>query len=159
MSVGCVDCSEDVAFLYTSAASLAAAIGSAKQEAAMLARIPEVDALLERALALDESWNEGALHEFAVTWYASRPGSRDRARIERHYARALELSAGKRAGPYVAYAEGVAVPEQDRGKFKANLERALAVDPDADPGSRLLNALAQRRAKWLLGRTRELFLE
>lgn len=157
--VGCAACSEEAAFLYTSAASLAAAIGSAKQDAAMLARIPEVDALLERALALDESWNGGALHEFAVTWYASRPGMQDRARIERHYARALELSAGRRAGPYVAYAEGVAVAEQDRDKFEASLARALAVDPDADPDSRLLNALAQRRAQWLLGRTRELFLE
>jgi predicted anti-sigma-YlaC factor YlaD len=157
--VNCADCEVEVALLYTSAAALAGAIGTAKQDAGMLARLAEVDALLERALALDESWHAGALHEFAVSWYGARPGPRDRARIERHYARALVLSGGKRAGPYVAYAEGVNLPDQDRAKFTANLERALAVDRDTDPNSRLQNALAQRRAEWLLGRTQELFLE
>ena len=149
----------DVDLLYAAAAALAGAIGTAKQDATMLARLAEVDALLTRALALDESWNVGALHEFATTWYAARPGIRDREKIQWHYARAVALSEGKRAGPHVAYAEGVAIADQNRKEFEASLKRALAVDLDADPNSRLLNALAQRRAHWLRSRTKELFLE
>jgi predicted anti-sigma-YlaC factor YlaD len=125
----------------------------------MLARLPEVEALLQRALVLDESWNAGALHEFAVTWYAVRPGRADRRAAERHYERALALSGGRRAGLYVAYAEAVAVPAQNRGQFTALLERALAVPADADPNGRLLNALAQSRASWLLSRADYLFAE
>jgi predicted anti-sigma-YlaC factor YlaD len=38
------------------------------------------------------------------------------------------------------------------------LEKALAVDPDADPGNRLANLVAQRRARWLLKHIDDLFL-
>jgi predicted anti-sigma-YlaC factor YlaD len=40
----------------------------------------------------------------------------------------------------------------------ALLEKALSIDPDADPSHRLLNVIAQRRARWLLERIDELFL-
>jgi predicted anti-sigma-YlaC factor YlaD len=39
------------------------------------------------------------------------------------------------------------------------LEKALAIDADADPPNRLANIVAQRRAKWLLNHVHELFLE
>ena len=44
-------------------------------------------------------------------------------------------------------AEAVAVTKQDKAMFTALLEQALAVDPDAVPASRLLNLVAQRRAR------------
>ncbi|HJS75459.1 MAG TPA: TRAP transporter TatT component family protein, partial [Vicinamibacteria bacterium] len=37
--------------------------------------------------------------------------------------------------------------------------RSLAFDVDAHPENRLLNLLAQRRARWLMGNADELFLE
>jgi len=158
-AIGEVDTETDVALLYASAASLGLAISTARQDAVMLARIPEVDALLGRALTLDEAWNAGTLHEFAISWSAARPGIPNRAAVNAHYARALELSRGRRAGVYVAYAEAMAVPTQNRAAFRSLLDRALAVDLEADPDSRLLNALAQRRARWLLGRIDYLFVE
>ena len=51
------------------------------------------------------------------------------------------------------------VPAQDRAGFRNLLERALQIDPDQDPEKRLANLIAQRRARWLLGRIDELFLE
>ena len=51
------------------------------------------------------------------------------------------------------------VGEQDRARFEVLLRSALAVDPDAVPSERLANLLAQRRARLLLERTEELFLE
>lgn len=149
----------DVALLHAAAASLALAIASDKQSAAMLARLPEVDALLARALALDEAWNAGALHELAISWLASRPGLAQAGALEQHYARALELSRGQRAGVYVGYAEAIKIPAQKRSEFVELMNQALAVERNADPDSKLLNALAQRRARWLLGRLDELFLE
>ncbi len=157
--VGGSDRATDVTLLHSAAATLALAIASDKQDAAMLARLPEVDAYLARALELDEAWNAGALHELAVTWLAARPGLHRSESIDQHYARALELSGGHRAGVYVGYAEAVMVPAQKRDEFVHLMNLALAVQLDAAPDERLINALAQRRARWLLGHLDELFLE
>jgi predicted anti-sigma-YlaC factor YlaD len=148
----------DVPVLYWSAASLGLAISVSKNEPALLARLPEVEALLDRAVTLDEAWNAGALHEFKITWAAARPAGGEREAMRRHYERALALSQGRRASLHVAYAEATALTNQDRAAFMALLEKALAIDPDADPSHRLLNVIAQRRARWLLARIDELFL-
>jgi len=39
------------------------------------------------------------------------------------------------------------------------LEQALKIDPDQDRENRLVNLVAQQRARWLLSRMGELFLE
>jgi predicted anti-sigma-YlaC factor YlaD len=147
-----------VPLLYWNAVALGLAISVSKNDAAMLARLPEVEALLDRALALDESWQEGTLHDFELIFAGAKPGKPDFDRIEKHFQRALELSQGKRAGLYVTYAEAVSVPKQDRASFRSALEKALAVDPDKYETVRLQNLVARRRAQWLLERTDELIL-
>ncbi len=93
---------------------------------------------------------------------ASRAGRKPeevRAQMRKHYDHALELSKGARASVYVAYAEKACVPAQDRAEFKALLEKALAIDADRQPETRLANLIAQRHARRLLARIDELFLE
>jgi len=51
------------------------------------------------------------------------------------------------------------VPAQNKAEFQSLLEKALAVDPDADLDNRLANLVAQRRARWLLKHVDDLFLE
>jgi predicted anti-sigma-YlaC factor YlaD len=152
------DPATDVAAMYWKGAALGLAISVSGNEAALLARIPEVEALLGRALELDETWNDGALHEFAISLAAARTTTADRDSLESHYARALELSDGNRASLYLAFAEAVAIPTQDRSGFIELLERALRIDVDSDPNNRLLNLVSQDRARWLMGRVDELFL-
>lgn len=153
------DAAEEVPYLYWSASALGLAISVSKRDPAMLARLPEVEALLRRGLDLDEAYDDGALHEFAMVWAAAMPRTPAGAAIDRHYQRALELSAGRRASVHVAYAVAKALPMQDSKLFRSLMEKALEVDPDAVPGARLLNTIAQRRARWLLARSDELFLE
>jgi hypothetical protein len=149
----------DVPLLYWTAASLGLAISVSPNDAALLARLPEVRALLGRALELDESWGAGALHEFEVTLAGSVPGVLDVASITRHFDRAVELSRGRSADAYLAYAEAVSIPQQNAAGFRALLAQALAVDADADPQNRLVNLLAHRRARWVASRADELILE
>lgn len=144
--------------LYWNAASLGLAISVSKNDAAMLARIPEVEALLERALELDEGWQEGALHEFAVVFAGAKPGQTDYRKMEKHYRRALELSGGKRASLFVSYAEAMAIPRQDRASFDELLKKALAVDPEQYEAGRLQNIAARERAAWLLEHADEFIL-
>ena len=149
----------DVPFLYWGASALGLAISVSKREPAMLARLPEVEALLRKGLDLDEAFDDGALHEFAVVWGGAMPRSVVPAAIDGHFARALELSAGRRASLFVAYAVARALPEQNSERFRSLLKKALEIDPEAVPGSRLQTTIAQRRAQWLLERSEELFLE
>jgi predicted anti-sigma-YlaC factor YlaD len=150
----------DVQLLYWAAAALGLAISASTDDAAMLARLPEVEAMLDRALAIDEAWEEGALHEFKVIFAGSKLGdSSTEALIKKHYDRALALSKGRSAGLHVAYAEAVALPAQNKPEFRALLEKALAIDPDAVPRDRLANLISQRRAQWLLDRIDDLILD
>ena len=150
----------DVPLLYWTAAALGHAISASKNDAALVARLPEVEALLDRAMALDESWNDGALHEFAVTLAAAKPGGpTDPTRINAHYERAVQLSRGMSAGLYVSYAEAVSLQRENKQEFRAMLEKAIAIDPERQPRDRLATLVAQRRARWLLNRIDALFLD
>lgn len=149
-----------VPLLYWTAAPTAAAIGLAKNDAELTADLSLVEALMRRALELDEGFSSGALHEFFLVYEGSRGslgGSVEASR--RHFERALELAGGRRASPFVSFAETVAVAAQDRAEFERLLQQALAVDPDALPEERLANIVSQRRARWLLGRVDDLFIE
>lgn len=147
----------DVPFLYWAGASWAGALGVAKDDLKLVAEFPTAGALVGRALELDPSWDDGATHEFFISYEAGRPGgSLETAR--EHYRKALELSKGERASVYLALAEAVAVPEQDVKLFREMLARAMAIDPDAREELRLVNVIAQRRAEWLKGQIPELFL-
>lgn len=149
----------DVPLLYWTAAAWAAAI-SAGKDPNLIADLPIVEALVDRALALDESWDHGAIHAFLIAYESVRAGGtgnpQDRARA--HYERALALTQGQHAGPLLAYAESVCVPRQDRAQFTALLRQALAIDPEARPEWRLVNLVLQERARRLLARLDELFL-
>ncbi len=151
---------KDVPFLYWTAASWAAAISLSKDNPDLIAEQPCAEAMIDRALALDEGYDHGAIHGFLVSYEMSRPGGVGdaAARSRQHLERALALTGGQQASPLVSFAETVCVQKQDSKEFAALLNRALAINPDARPEWRLANLVAQRRAKWLLSRTDELFL-
>lgn len=152
---------EDVPLLYWTAAAWASLISLSKDDPAAVADLPSVEALIKRALVLDESFNKGALHIFLVSYEMSQKGvhegSENRAR--QHFARALELADGMQAAPYLAHAEAISIANNDREEYEHMLNDALAVDVDADPQNRLANLVMQRRARWLLANRDLYFLE
>jgi predicted anti-sigma-YlaC factor YlaD len=149
-----------VPLLYWTATAWAAAISLSKDNPELVAQLPAVEALMDRALELDDSYGRGAIHTFLVTYEMSRQGAPGdpAARAREHFEQAMARSEGKDAAPLVALAEAVAVKQQDVKEFESLLNRALAIDPDANPDTRLLNVVMQRRARWLLSREAELFL-
>jgi predicted anti-sigma-YlaC factor YlaD len=151
---------KDVALLYWTAASWGLAITLSKNEPALIADQPIVEALVDRALELDESFDGGAIHSFLISYEPSRQGGEGNPleRARKHFDRAMALSGGFQAGPLVALAESVSLAKPDRKEFQSLLERALAVDINAKPEYRLANAVMQQRAQWLLSRIDELFL-
>ena len=151
---------DQVPLLYWTAAAWAAAIALAKDEAELSADLATVEAMMRRALALDETFGQGVIHDFFLTYEGSRTavgGSAERAR--EHFARSMAIAQNQRAAPLVSMAETVAVAAQDRAEFERLLNQALAIDADAVPAQRLANLISQRRARWLLARADELFIE
>lgn len=150
----------EVPLLYWTAAAWGGAIALGKDTPELLADQGLLEALIDRALELDESFDRGAIHAFLITFEMARPGGAGEAeaRARRHFERAMALSGGRQAGPLVSLAEAVAVPRQNRAEFESLLKQALALDPDAQPESRLVNLVLQRRARWLLGRIDDLIL-
>lgn len=152
----------DVPLLYWTAAAHGLAISASKDDPEMIAQLPVVEAFIQRAMELDEGWNEGALPEFLIDIEGSRTGVKPaerEARIAGYYEQALRLSGARRASLFVSRAENASIPAQNRAEFRQLIERALGIDPGQHPETRLANLLAQRRARWLLGRIDDLFLE
>lgn len=149
---------KDVPLLYWTAASWGSAIALGVDRPDIVIDMPVVRAIAERAIALDETWGKGGLHEMFIS-LDSLPealgGSPARAR--QHFARAVELQKGLSPGPYVALATGVAVPAQNREEFEKLLQTALEIDPEKDPSVRLVTLVQQRRARALLAHIDTMF--
>ena len=150
----------DVPVMYWTAAAWGSAISLGKDQPDLVADLPAVRALIDRAARLDEGFEGGSIHEALIVLDALPPamgGSPHNAR--RHFERAVELSRGERPGPYVTMAQSISVMTQNRAEFRELLEKALAIDPNRDSTQRLVTLITQRKARELLQREDELFLD
>jgi predicted anti-sigma-YlaC factor YlaD len=146
---------DDVPTVYWYTAALGRAISTDPSDAELLVQGRTIQATLARCLELDESWNQGALHELQMGIPEQLGGSPEKA--EAAYERAMELNQGRSVGPMVALAESVLVPRQDREGFERILNQVLRFDSEQYRENRLVNILAQQHAEWLLGKADDLF--
>lgn len=151
----------DVPLLYWTAAAWAGEIALSKEHPDVVADLPQMLALADRAAALDESYDEGAVQTLLIALEMVRQGARGEpaTRARARFDRAVALSGNAQASPFVSFAESVSVGLQDKAQFETMLASALAIDPDAAPRHRLANRVLQDRARWLLERKESLFLE
>jgi predicted anti-sigma-YlaC factor YlaD len=143
---------EDVGLLYWTVAGGLAAYSLDLLDFELNARITEWSMMIKRAYELDPNFGGATLDEFLLLFYASLPeimgGDKDLAK--EHFNRALEKTGGKSTSAYISYAQSICVPAQDYNTYKDCLEKALAIDPNADVSTRLVNIINQRKAQWLL---------
>lgn len=146
--------------LYWTAAAWAAAINLGKDDPFLVAELPQMEALIDRAFELDADWGEGAIHNFLIAYEMNRPDASDswEMRARARFQAAVQLSNGRLLSPYVSLAEVVSVQIQDAREFQSLLNQALAINIDEHPKARLVNLLMKKRAEWLLTQMDELFL-
>ena len=150
----------DVDEIYWLGASWGSAIAVGVDQPDLVADFPVVRTLMEKALALDEDYADGAIHEVFITLDGMSPTmGGDAARARKHFERAVELSKGKSASAYVAMAASVAQPAQNKEEFLKLLDQALAINADDEPNTRLATLIAQKRARILQSRVDELFTD
>ncbi|WP_461256122.1 TRAP transporter TatT component family protein [Treponema sp. R80B11-R83G3] len=143
---------EDVGLLYWAVAGGLSAYSIDVLDYNLSSNIPQWSAMIQRAYELDPNYGTASLDEFFILYYASLPvllgGNLDKA--EEHYKLAVEKTKGNSASAYVSYAQSVCVPAQNYNVYKDCLEKAIAIDPNQNTSTRLVNIITQRKARWLL---------
>jgi len=143
----------EVGVAYWAAASLGGYISLSKDNPDAVADLPLAVRLASIAWQTDPGHKDGALASLMGAFEAARPGGTP-SRAAEYFDQAIAAGAGRNAGAYVAKAEGVAMPAQDRAAFEALLRQALAaakLKPD------LQNEVMRERAQWLLESADDLF--
>lgn len=126
---------------------------------ARLAELPRVEALMQRVLALDETYYHGGAHVFFGVYYGGRAPmfGGDFARAARHFDRAAVLSHNRLLWVEVYRARYLLRQMGDRAAFHATLNRVLDAPASVDPDLNLANALARKQAAALLAQEEDLF--
>lgn len=152
---------KDIDFLYWGAAGWLAAFALDPFDMKLGMTVPRAKAMMERVLALNPNYGEGAIHDFYVLYYGAMPDymGGDFKKARESYKKAITASGGKLTSPHLSLATTVSVQEQNLKEFKDLLNKVLAMDVDTDPENRLLNILNQRKARWLLDNAEDFFLD
>ena len=149
----------DLPYVFWAGSCWASWIGIHQNSIEALAELPRVEALMRRALALDERYYYAGPHLFMGIWYASRPavagGSLEKA--QQHFNKAMEFSQGKFLMTYVYYADYYARKTLDRELFTATLQKVIETPAGTVPELTLLNTVAHQKAKQMLGQVDEFF--
>ena len=144
--------------LYTYATSWAGWIRPRSQDWNAVADLAKVKAVINRVLALDESYDQGGAHFYLAVLDSLLPpamgGKPETAR--KHFERAIELSAGRNLMVKVYYAERYARMKFDRALHDRLLNEVVNADVEAK-GYTLSNTLAQQKAHKLLNTADEYF--
>jgi len=150
---------DDVPLLYWTLAPWAGAIAANKRDLELVGDLPLLASLLDRALQLDETWDQGALHEFAISFDPARPEGTTPQKQKQHFERALQLAKGEKISPLVTYAQAVSGPAQNKREYEALLKQAASFDVEQPKARkhRLANVLGQRRARYLLAHEDDVF--
>jgi hypothetical protein len=144
--------------LYSYAVGWLSNLDATSEDWGSVADLPWVEAVLERALALDETYERGAIHGYLGILESLRPpalgGRPDVAR--EHFERAIELSEGEDLSIKVEYARRYARLVFDQELHDRLLMEVLSAPTEA-PKLTLFNTLAKKEAEELLATSKEYF--
>lgn len=147
--------------LYWAGSGILGAFALDPMDTEVLAAVPGAVAMLERAAVLDSSFNDGAIWEVLAAFYAAAPepmgGGIEKA--QHAYQKALELSKEQRPSVHILYAQSFCIPAQDSAGFDEALQRALEIDPEAQPENKLTITISREKARWLQKTKGDHFLE
>ncbi len=142
-----------VPLAYWAAASLGGWISMSKDDPDVVADLPLSMRLADLAWHVNPAFGQGALASLMGTLEGAKVGG-SRAKAQAYFDQAIALAKGQEAGPYVAKAEGLALPAEDRQQFEQLLQQALEISKQHRS---LQNEVMRARAQWLLSSVDDLF--
>jgi hypothetical protein len=148
----------DLEVLYIFATSWAGVIQLNTDSWKYIGQLAQVQLLLEKVVALDDSYERGQPHIYLGVLHSQIPpaqgGNPERGR--EHFERAIELSNGRDLMAKVMYAENYARLMYDQELHDRLLDEVLKADPH-EPGLTLTNVIAQQQARELQASAKEYF--
>jgi predicted anti-sigma-YlaC factor YlaD len=144
---------EEIAVAYWAAASWGGFISLSKDDPNIVADLPLAVRLAHLAWEQMPGYGDGAMASLMGSFETARPGGSHQKALF-YFDQAISASDGKSAGPFVAKAEGIALPAGDRIAFEALLNQALVA---SDSRRDLQNEVMRERAQWLLEAADDLF--
>jgi len=148
----------DLPVIYGYANALAVWIQTNAADWGAVAKLPQLTALFEHSVKLDENFDNGGAHIFlGVLGTKLPPSFGGKPELGRaHFERAIEISGGKNLMIYVLMAESYARMVFDQELHDEWLQTVLD-RPAAEPGFTLVNTLAKQRAAVLLEESPDFF--
>jgi hypothetical protein len=144
--------------LYAYAVGWLANLNATSEDWSAVADLPWVQAVLERVVELDDTYQDGAPHGYLGILNALRPpalGGRPEV-AQQHFEHAIELSEGRDLSIKVEYARRYARLVFDQELHDRLLNEVLNA-PAESPGHTLFNVLAKKEAAALLATSKEYF--
>jgi len=151
---------EDVRALFFAANNWLSYIGlTYSRDATVLADLPKVEALMDKVVELDDTFNYAGIHLMLGSYNASKPvmfgGNPEEAKY--HYEEAIKITDGKYLPCYYLYAKYYAVQIQDKKLFVKMLKKVINAPEDLLPEKNFANEATRMKAKLLLEEADELF--
>ena len=153
---------DDMNDIYWLAASIGGCISSSRGNPFELINLPNVGRLLRTGIDINPEWENGSFYSAMISFTTTRSDLNEimlRDSVDYYFDKAVLYSDGKDAGPYLTYAESIHKPFQERKNFVDKLNYVINMENKPNNEFELTNLLAKSRAKWLLARTDEYFLE
>lgn len=152
---------DDVPFLYWGAAGWLGAFAIDPFDMKLGITLPGAAELMKAVNRLDNTYRNGAIHEFYLSYYGSIPEymGGDKKKARKHFKLAMKYSKGKSTSPLLSYATTILIDEQNLKEFKEVLKKIIVFDLNKAPENLLVNTLNLRKAKWLLEHIDDLFIE
>ena len=153
----------DVIDLYWLAAAIGGTIKSSRgTDPFVLIHIPNIGRLLKTAIQLDPDWGNGKLYTAMMSYTSVRPdlnGENLDDTLNFYYERALQYSDSLDASIFVSYAESVHKPNQEKREYMEKLDFVIEMEIEKGSENEINNIISKKRAKWLLSKTEDYFLE
>lgn len=151
---------EDVRALFFAANNWLSWIGlTHSKDATVLADLPKVEALMDKVVELDDTFNYGGIHLMLGAYNASKPvmfgGKPEEAKY--HFEQAMEINDSKYLPCQYLYAKYYAVQVQDKELFIKLLEEVINAPEDLLPEKNFANEASRMKAKVLLEQADDLF--
>jgi len=153
---------DDIFDLYWLAASYGGAIRASRGKPHELVNLYKVGRLLKKSIDLNPYWGRGALFSAMMSYTSARPDLFGLMLIDSvtyYFDKAVDISDSLDASLFVSYAELIDKKFQQKDAFEEKLEFVLKMNVNKDKHFRLTNIIAQERAKWLLSKKSDYFLE
>jgi hypothetical protein len=151
---------EDVRALFLAANSWLSWIGlSHADNTKALTDLPKVEAIMNRIIELDDTFNYGAVHAMLGSYLASRSAmlGGNPKEADWHFKQAFKISDSKYLMWKYLYAKFYTVQIQDRELFVNTLQGVISSPENLLPEKNFVNEAARMKSKMLLAEVDEFF--